>query len=49
MVAERDALANRVYQLEQKNSGAVEIIAAMQETHAAFARAIKRYLKGEGK
>ena len=34
VVAERDALANRVYQLEQKNSGAAEIIAAMQETHA---------------
>lgn len=31
---ERDALANRVYQLEQNNSGAAEIIAAMQETHA---------------
>lgn len=34
VVAERDALANCVYQLEQKNSGAAEIIAAMQETHA---------------
>lgn len=34
VVAERDALANRVYQLEQKNSGAAEIIAAMQDTHA---------------
>jgi len=34
VAAERDALANRVYQLEQKNSGAAEIIAAMQETHA---------------